>query len=234
MEGFTFFVGGVLPYIAVLTFVAGMAYRFYVWKTTPQPGKMTLFPAPEGGMIRGIIKEVLFFPSLFKGDRTLWTISWVFHAMVALVFVGHLRVFSGLIDRALIPFIGQGGVDTMSSTAGGAAGIVMLATGLLLLIRRMTNERVKQISTGADFFALLLVLSIVVTGDLMRFSGAHFDLELTRVWAFSLLTFSPQVPESSMFLVHALLAQVLLIYIPFSKILHFGGIFFTQALVQRR
>jgi nitrate reductase gamma subunit len=37
-----------------------------------------------------------------------------------------------------------------------------------------------------------------------------------------------------MFLLHALLAQILILYIPFSKILHFGGVFFTQALVHRR
>ena len=233
MQGFSFLVGGVLPYVAAAVFIVGMAYRLYSWYKAPQPGKMTLFPAPEG-MVGGIIKEALFFPSLFKGDRTLWFMSWIFHAMVALVFVGHLRVFTGLIDAMLIPIIGKDGVSTMSTTAGGAAGIIMLATGALLLIRRFTNERVKQITNGADFFALLLVLSIVVTGDLMRFSGAHFDLTQTHVWAASLLTFSPQVPQNSMFLVHALLAQVLFMYIPFSKILHFGGIFFTQALVQRR
>ena len=233
MEGFAFFVGGVLPYFAVLVFVVGMAHRFYTWKKTPQPGKMTLFPAPKG-MVGGILKEVLFFPSLFRGDRTLWYMSWIFHAMIALVFVGHLRVVTGAIDAMLIPFLGEGGVSLMSTTAGGAAGVVMLATGVLLLIRRTSTERVKQITTVSDVFALLLLLSIVFTGDLMRFSGTHFDLALTRTWAASLLAFSPVVPQNGMFLVHALLAQVLFMYIPFSKILHFGGIFFTQALVQRR
>ena len=234
MEGFAFFVGGVLPYIAVLIFVVGMVYRLNSWWKSPQPGKMTLFPAPKGGMAGSIIKEVLFFPSLFKGDRTLWYMSWIFHAMVALVAVGHLRVVTGAIDAMLVPFIGEGGVTIMSTTAGGAAGIVMLATGVLLLVRRFSNERVAQITTFSDVFALLLLLAIVVTGDLMRFSGTHFDLTLTHTWALSLLTFSPQVPQNGMFLVHALLAQVLFMYIPFSKILHFGGVFFTQALVQRR
>ena len=68
----------------------------------------------------------------------------------------------------------------------------------------------------------------------MRFVGEHFDLEQTRVWAASLLTLSPVVPASTMFLLHALFAQLLILFIPFSKILHFGGIFFTQALVKAR
>jgi nitrate reductase gamma subunit len=78
-----------------------------------------------------------------------------------------------------------------------------------------------------------LLIAIIVTGDIMRF-GAHFDLEQTRIWAASLLTLSPIVPMNNMFLLHALFAQLLIISIPFSKILHFGGIFFTQALIKAR
>ena len=241
MDGFTMLVGGVLPYITIVVFIVGMAYRLMVWKKTPQPGKMALYPNSTGGsLVGGILKEVFFFPSLFKGDRTLWIFSWVFHAMLALVFLGHVRVFTGIIDSVLISMgVSTAGVTWMSSTFGGAAGIIMLATGALLLIRRFTTERVKQITNFSDFFALFLLLSIIVTGDLMRFSaGAHIDLVHTRAWAVSLLTFSPTMPAAAAgnmaFLVHALLAQLLIMYIPFSKVLHLGGIFFTQALVQRR
>jgi nitrate reductase gamma subunit len=234
MNGFSYFVGGVLPYLAAVVFVVGLAYRFYVWFKTPQPGKMTLFPTKEGSLSKGVLAEVLFFPSLFRGARALWFMSWIFHVTLALVFLGHIRVVTGLIDSMLFSLgVSQEGVTWLSSTVGGAAGIVMLATGLLLLARRLTTARVREVSSFSDFFALLLLLSIIVTGDLMRF-GAHFDLAQTRVWALSLLTFSPVIPESGMFLVHAMLGQLLLMYIPFSKILHFGGVFFTQALVQRR
>jgi nitrate reductase gamma subunit len=229
---FAFFVGGILPYLAVLVFLAGMAYRFWIWFKTPQPGKMTLFPAADS-TFKGVLAETLFFPSLFRGDRALWIFSWLFHATLALVFLGHVRVFTALIDRMLLAFgMSQEGIDTMSATTGGAAGIILLATGLLLLIRRLAIPRVRQISGFPDFFAPLLLVAIIFTGDLMRF-GAHFDLEGTRVWARSLLSFSPVVPTDGMFLIHALLAMALLVYIPFSKILHFGGIFFTQALVKR-
>lgn len=234
MSGFTFVVGGVLPYLTVAVFVIGMAYRFYVWFKTPQPGKMTLFPVSEGSLAKNVLVDSLFFPRLFKGDRTLWYMSWFFHATLALVFLGHLRVVTGLIDKMLLSLgVSEAGMDLMSSTAGGAAGIVMLATGLVLLIRRISIQRVREVSAASDFFAILLVLSIIVTGDMMRF-GAHFDLAQTRTWAVSLLTFSPEVPTAPMFLIHALLAQILIMYIPNSKILHFGGIFFTQTLVNRR
>jgi len=228
------FIGGILPYVAVFVFLGGMIYRFYVWFKTPQPGKMTLFPAPSS-TAGSIISEALLFPSLFRSDKVLWIFSWVFHVTLAVVFLGHIRVFTGLIDSILMAMgISGEGINWMSGTFGGAAGIVLLATGISLLIRRLLLKRVREISGVPDFFALLIILAIIITGDLMRFSGTHFDLEQTRVWAQSLLTFSPEVPKSAAFQVHVLLSLLLIMFMPFSKILHFGGFFFTNALIKRR
>ena len=222
-----------MPYVAIAVFVVGMAYRLRVWFKTPQPGKMTLFPAPTS-TVKGVLAEALFFPSLFKGDRVLWVFSWLFHATLALVAVGHLRVVTGLIDSMLMSFgMSAEAISAMSSGAGGLAGVILLATGILLLVRRFTVQRAKEISNAGDFFALLLLVAIIASGDVMRFSGVHFDLALTRQWAWSLVTFSPVVPQHAAFLTHALLGQLLFMYIPFSKVMHFGGIFFTQALVKR-
>jgi nitrate reductase gamma subunit len=234
VKAYQLLVGGMLPYIAVITFVGGMAHRFRVWMTTPQPGKMTLFPVRGDSTAKSILAEALFFPSLFRGDKMLWSFSWLFHAPLALVVLGHLRVFTGLVD-AMLHAVGMSAaaVNTMSSVVGGVAGIVLLVTGTLLLARRMAVPRVREISAPGDFTALLLLIAIILTGNVMRF-GSHFELEQTRTWAASLLTFSPVVPADPTFLLHALLAQVLFVYIPFSKILHFGGIFFTQALVKGR
>jgi len=235
VNAFSVFVGGVLPYVALLVFLAGMIYRFNVWFKTPQPGKMTLFTNQSESTAKSVLGEALFFPSLFRGDKTLWFFAWVFHVTLALVFLGHVRVFTGLADSVMMSMgMSEESIKTLSATAGGGAGILLLATGALLLIRRFATKRVREISGAPDFFALFLLIAIIVTGDIMRFGGEHFDLEQTRVWAVSLLTFSPKVPDNQTFLLHAMLAQFLIIYIPFSKILHFGGIFFTQALVKRR
>jgi len=233
MNTLSFFIVGVLPYLAFALFVVGMIYRFAVWKKTPQPGKMTLFPAGDS-TTKGVLAETFFFPSLFKGDRVLWSFSWIFHVTLALVFIGHVRVFTGLIDSMLMSMgMSPEGINTMSSTLGGAAGIILLATGLLLLVRRFAQRRVREISNFSDFFALLLLIAIILTGDLMRF-GSHFELEQTRIWARSLLTFSPVIVSNGMFQIHALMAMALITYLPYSKLMHFGGMFFTQALIKRR
>ena len=206
-----------------------MAYRFWAWKKLPQPF-MTLFPSPRNGLWAEVLKETLFFPSLFQGDRVLWTFAWVFHAMLALIVVGHVRVFTDF--PALWAALGIN-ADTMSAVAGGAAGIAILLAVLLLLLRRLAIRRTREISTAGDHFALLLILAILLTGNAMRFLG-HFDLNQTREYFAALVTLrAPSPPASAWFLAHFLLAQVLVLYIPFSKILHFGGVFFTQAALRR-
>jgi len=232
VNSFAFIIGAVLPYVVVPVFLIGMIYRIRIWVKTPQPGKMTLFPA-GGSPLREVLAETLFFPSLFRGDRVLWIFAWFFHATLLLVFLGHIRVFTAFIDSMLASFgMTQQGIDTMSGIAGGAAGIILLATALLLFFRRITIPRVREITGIPDCLAPLLIIAIITTGDLIRFSG-HFDLEQTRAWAVSLLAFSPVIPANAMFVAHLFMAEILIVFIPFSKILHFGGIFFTQALIKR-
>jgi nitrate reductase gamma subunit len=67
----------------------------------------------------------------------------------------------------------------------------------------------------------------------MRFIS-HFDLSLTREYFLALFTFSgATMPQNGWFVAHYLLAQILIMYMPFSKLLHFGGIFYSEALIQK-
>jgi len=228
-----FFVGAVLPYITFVVFVIGIMYHFYIWKKLPKP-KMTLTPAPKSGIPRYIelLKETFFFRSLFKGDKNLWIFSWVFHAMLVLIFIGHLRVIMWLPDKMLASLgMTSENINAMSQLSGGIAGIVILVMILVLLGRRLFTGRVREISLKGDYIALILILIVLITGDAMRFV-AHVDLLLTREYFLSLVTFSTvSVPENSWFMAHYFFAQVLIMYMPFSKLLHFGGIFFTEALI---
>jgi nitrate reductase gamma subunit len=101
MEGLRLIVGVVLPYIAFAVFIGGMIYRIRSWQKLPSPA-MTLFPAPATGKenLLNTIKEALLFKSLFSGDRVLWTMAWFFHVVLALVFLGHFRVFFN-VDKLL-------------------------------------------------------------------------------------------------------------------------------------
>ena len=231
--------GGVLPYVAVLVFVAAMTYRIYTWKRLAAPS-MTLFPAPadETANKRNVLKEALLFRSLFGGDRVLWAFAWVFHVVLLLIFVGHLRVFTN-VDAILLGLgMSEEAIQAMSGGVGGAAGVVILAATILLLARRLALPHVREITGPADYLALLLIGAIIVTGNMMRFGAEHFDLNLTREYFAGLATFGGGVLEAAalqnkVFIVHMVLAFLLIMCIPFSKILHFGGIFFTHQLIRK-
>ena len=239
MEGVRIIVGVVLPYVAVLVFVVGMIYQLMTWKRLASP-TMTLFPAPstEQENTLNTLKEVVLFKSLFHGDRVLWVFAWVFHAVLALIALGHLRVFTN-VDAVLRALgMSEANIQTMSGSAGGAAGVLILISVALLLVRRLALQRAREITGVADYAALLLIAAIILTGDVMRFGPEHFDLTLTREYFAGLATFSDVTAmdalKNNVFLVHMCLAFVLIMFIPFSKILHLGGIFFTHQLVRKQ
>ena len=153
----------------------------------------------------------------------------IFHWTLLLIIIGHVRVITGIplvqlgIDEAFGPF---------SSAIGGLAGMVILGATFYLIHRRITVGRVREVSSTGDYFALVLILMVILTGDAMRFFE-HIDLNVTREYFWGLFTFNPVPIQNGAFMLHFLCGQILLIYIPFSKILHLGGIFFSKPLLKR-
>lgn len=232
MEGFGYFVGVILPPVTVLVFLGGLSYRVLEWRKLAMP-KITLYPAPEPGAdtFWSVFKATFFSPGLFKADRALWTGAWVFHVALVLILIGHVRV--GMDFPAIWAAAGIN-ADIMSATVGTTAGVVILLTAVFLTYRRFAFSRVQEISQGGDYFALFLLLAVILSGNAMRFQG-HFDLNLTREYFAGLTRFQAPIPPlNGWFLAHFLLGQILFLYLPFSKLLHLGGIFFTQTALQRR
>ena len=225
-------IGQILPFLTILVLIVGFAMRIAKWSKAPV-GKMTIYPGAKSGgeLIGAVLKEVMLFRGLFQGNKALWAGSYIFHGMLFFIFFGHIRVFW----EALF-FLPKDAQDMVSATTGGTFGVVLLIAATFLLIRRFLIGSVREISDLEDYFALVLLIAIVVTGDAMRFwAGAHIDLATeTRPYFIALFTFGTvTVPSNPWFLAHFLLAQVLFLYMPFSKFLHIPGIFYSQQLVQK-
>ena len=238
MEAVRFIVGVVLPYIAIIVFLVGMGHRILNWKKLASP-PMTLYPpgSEKGTKTSNILKEAFLFRSLFKGDRLLWALAWAFHVVLALICLGHFRVVMN-VDAMLMKLgMSEEAISGMSSTVGGAAGILIFLAAILLLLRRLSIARVKEITGGGDYAILMLIAAIIVTGNLMRFGGEHFDLGVTHSYFAGLATFSvgsaAAALQNGVFVVHLGMALVLIMLIPFSKVLHLGGTFFTQHLIRK-
>ena len=238
MESVRFVVGVVLPYVAIAVFTAGMVHRLIGWKKLASP-PMTLYPAgsEKGSKTGNILKEAFLFRSLIKSDRVLWVLAWAFHVVLALIFFGHFRVVANVDGILTTLGMSDDSIQAMSGGVGGVAGILIFLTAIFLLFRRFALPRVREITGLSDYAILVLLAAIIVTGNLMRFGGEHFDLGATRSYFASLVTFSgvssSAALENGTFVLHMGMALVLIMLIPFSKILHLGGIFFTQHLIRK-
>ena len=209
----------VLFYLATVIFIAGVGYRIWLYAHTPAPLKIPTTPAPvtRSGVVWRMAREVFLFQSLFKSNKWIWLLGWVFHVALLLVLLRHLRYFTEpvwLWVDAIQPF-------------GLYAGFAMLAGLVALWIRRVGIERMRYISGLSDHLMLLLLIAISATGLLTRFV-AHTDIIELKGFVLGLLYFDPQpLPADPLLLVHLALVMVLMVVFPFSKLLHAPGVFFS-------
>ena len=116
---------------------------------------------------------------------------------------------------------------------GGVFGILAVIPLLYLLLRRLVMERLRYIFTYSDYLALALLLLVIATGNQMRFMG-NLDLAQARQFVSGFLTLHPVAPPSNTaFAAHLLLVCALLVYMPFSKLVHFSGLVFNPTLNQK-
>ena len=223
-----------LIYLSVAVFLLGMGWRITTWLRAPVPLKIPLTPGPTTAaeVVERLAGEVFLFRSLFAADRSLWAAAWVFHVSLVLLAVGHV---AGLV----VPDFSAGVLGLTSDqfshlahVTGGAFGIIAMLPLIYLFVRRLFIERMRFISAFSDYFALALLFLVIATGNKMRF-GEGFDIVKAREFVGGLIVFQPVAPpQDFVFFAHMVLVCALLAYIPFSKLMHLGGIFFSPTLNQ--
>lgn len=229
-----YFIGQVLPYISVTIFVLGMAWRIGTWFKAPVPFQITIFPAPKSGSgrIGAIAKELFMFTSLWRGDRTLWFWGWVMHLTLAMIIIGHVVGICYLTHQFTLIGLSEAASSQLSASLGIVSGIGFFVALIVLFYRRTAVPELKRLSDPADYFDLLLLLSIVVTGMHMRLTTHEVNLSAVRQCMGSLITLNPtQLPNDWIFASHFFLVNLLLIYFPFSKMVHLAGFFVTRAML---
>ncbi len=208
-----------LSYFAGLTFILGLVWRIYGYLRTPMPWPEVTTPGPqtESGALGRVIGDVLIFPNLFKADKWLWAGAWIFHVTLFLILVRHVRYFTYPVPGFVL------WLQTVALWIGYIFGLA----ALYLLWRRLVLPRSLYVSGLPDYFALALMGAIAGTGIMVKY-WAHVYLVDVKAFTLGLLTLNPVAPPlHPLFLLHYLLVVALLLYFPFSKLLHAGGIFFS-------
>ncbi|MEJ2692998.1 MAG: respiratory nitrate reductase subunit gamma [Candidatus Thiodiazotropha sp.] len=208
-----------LFFVATLVLVLGLARKIAQYAKTPAPLKIPTTPAPvtQTGVVLRLFREVVFFESLFKGTKWTWIFSWMFHMGLALVLIRHLRYF---IEPVWLPI-------ALIQPIGKYAAFAMLFGLAGLLARRIFVDRVRYISAPSDYLWLLLLIGIGGSGALMTFA-IHPDVVAVKRYFIGFFTVpDAQLPMDLPLLIHLALVAGLMILLPFSKLLHIPGVFFS-------
>ncbi len=232
---FISFIYVVISYITFVVFVCGVIYKFLIYMKTPQFVNIVLTPSPTSrkGVYCRMLSNIIFLRTLFKSDKFLWLISYLFHLSFLAILLQHF------LRHITFDFNSAGGnlsyFYNILLPIGFIIGLVVFVTLLFLLFRRFFIERVKYISLFQDHFILILLLSIALSG----LSQVVFQPvgELNKImpeldhYFNNLITLkTSNIPLNPYFLLHYTLILVLLNYLPFSKLIHFIGVIFAPTL----
>ena len=209
-------------------------------------------PSTGLGVFIRMALEILTFRSLFRNTRMklksgprlsygleifLWVGALAFHYAFLTVSLRHFRFF-----LEPVPFFVQAlenidsffRVEVVYDIAKVGlpgvylSGIVLFAAVTYLFLRRLFVTNVRYISLASDYFPLFLIMGIAFTGILMRYF-TKVDITAIKELTMGLVTFHWTIPEgiSPLFFIHMFFVSVLLMYFPFSKLMHLGGVFLT-------
>jgi nitrate reductase gamma subunit len=228
---------------------AGQQWSFEWVKSSPVDN-----PRGVGGVIVRMLFEVLTFRSLFRNtkleyrkteggpkidyewEKWLWLAALAFHYAFLVIFLRHFRFFTepipgfvhllesldGFLQLGVLPISGLGTPDVYLTD------MLLMAALLYLFVRRIYIPQVRYVSLLSDYFPLLLIVALGTTGILMRYF-IRVDITAVKELAVSLFQLSPKVPEGigTIFYIHLFTLCVLLAYFPFSKLMHFMGVFLS-------
>ena len=200
-------------------------------------------PSTKMGVVGRMLLEILCFRSLFRNNRMelregkklvfiwekwLWLAGLLFHWSFFIILFRHLRMFLEPVPAVVKLVTSLDGFFVFGMYGLFFTNVFILLAITYLFIRRIVLPQVRYVSLPADYFPLLLILGIAVSGVLMKYIY-RVDLIAVKELTLGLATLNPVVPEGigAIFYVHLFLVSILLIYFPFSKLMHLGGVFLS-------
>ncbi|HDS1150793.1 TPA: respiratory nitrate reductase subunit gamma [Pluralibacter gergoviae] len=156
----------------------------------------------------------------------------LFHLGILGIFAGH---FLGMLTphwmyEAWLPLAVK---QKMAMFGGGAAGVLCLVGGALLLKRRLLSPRVRATTTKADILILtLLVVQCALGLTSIHFSAQHPDgSEMMKLvnWAQTVVTFRGDAAHyldgvAFVYRIHLVLGMTLFLLFPFSRLVHIWSV----------
>ena len=153
-------------------------------------------------LLMKIAGDILFLSRLLKTNDLLWIGEWLFHCTFSLVVLRHLVFFLSPVP-GWIAFLQPFGIF---------AGYILPLSLIYILTVKLSRE--KGYFPSYNFFLLILLLLLSVTGVLLR-TVFKADLVAVKGFVLGILGLSPQsVPLHFLFVMHFFLVLVFILYVP--------------------
>ncbi|HEY3364177.1 MAG TPA: sulfate reduction electron transfer complex DsrMKJOP subunit DsrM [Symbiobacteriaceae bacterium] len=200
-------------------------------------------PSSGWGVIGRMALEVLFFRSLLRNtkmelregpkltyhwEKWLWLAGLTFHWSLAIVLLRHLRFFLQPVPGFVRWVTTLDGFFQIGLPVLYITDITFVLALSYLLWRRVAIPQVRYISLPTDYILPALILGVAFTGILMRYV-VRVDVTSVKELILGWVTFHPTVPAGIglIFYLHLASVNLLIAYLPFSKLTHMVGIFMT-------
>lgn len=223
VETLTYIVLVPMVYLAATVFIFGTGVRLVKLFRAPKPtADLRIHDGRKPGWL-GALHDAFLFPTVRRHRPLLWIFLILFHLCLLLLIFGHLELFAEIDILQIVPheiFLGQGLVGLLTGAA------------LLYFLFRRFGSPVRDLSVPEDYYLLILLFLIVVFGfqmDVAR-NWYYYDtvtVEDYRAYLGGLMRLHTDLPQNMadgghafMLVLHVFLANLFLIFFPFSHSMH--------------
>jgi nitrate reductase gamma subunit len=213
----------ILPLITYIVFVLGIVLKLSSWvkrtytistKNNVLPLQKLTLPIILQSLLSTILRYVLQF-KLLRSSYKLWVVSWIaFHIPILFIIFGHLRGF-GIWSLEWFTWIAS--KEFLAYILPTILGVMVMVALVTILVYRLIYLR--PISSLGNYIVLFLLILVITSGDLMRFSSFTLEEKIIVIPPGFTLRLE-HTPNISLLVLHSILVQVLVMYIPFSPLLH--------------
>lgn len=250
MSSLGWLIAGPFIYLAVGVFICATACKVIAILRMPRQLRWDLYPLPHRGAagskyqhvdfsthkaklfllpeIREMAMEILFIKRLLKNNPRLWAGSYAMHTGIYLGVLWIVLLVAGAIARIIGADSNSGiitGLFLLITVIGGAALVLGFIGSTYLLLRRYVEPDLHTMSDIVTFLNLGLMIALFASA-LAAWLAADGSFRLLDDQIAGLITFKPTAPSHPLITVELFFFGLFLIYLPFSRMLHFAAKYF--------
>ncbi len=223
MQSVYYFIMVPMVYFAFAVFLVGIIVHIVkIWLEPKHSTTLQIYPEKKPKWLWAL-HDTFLFPTIRRHKPVLWVFMMAFHICLLLLLIGHLELIADFAIFQIIPheiFLGNGFVG------------LILAICLLYFLFRRFQSPVKDLTVPEDYYLLVLLFLVVLFGSEMDWARRWYSYDELAVedystYLLSLLYFKPELPynatfsgHSFMLVLHIFFANLLLIFFPFTQLVH--------------